>query len=211
MAESSSSAAPAPFRFGAIILAAGASTRMGTPKQLLELEGRPLLVRAVEAALASAAWPVVVVLGAHAEKIRPALARHPVLITENPAWAEGMAASLRAGIATLQQFSRSLDAAVIALCDQPGFSAATIAQLVAAQRASGRSIVAARYAGRHGAPAMFLREHFPALAALTGEEGARALLNDDLHRIAAVDLPALELDLDTPADLAAARQPPRPS
>jgi molybdenum cofactor cytidylyltransferase len=186
-----------------VILAAGASTRMGTPKQLLEIAGRPLLVRAVEAALASPAWPVVVVLGANAEKIRPVLARLPVLTTENPAWAEGMASSIRAGVTTLQQFSRRLDAALIALCDQPAFSADTIAQLVAAQRTTGRSIVAARYAGRHGAPAVFLREHFDTLAHLTGEEGARALLNGDPERVAAVDLPALALDLDTPADFAA--------
>ena len=175
---------------------------MGTPKQLLELDGKPLLVRAVETALASPAWPVVVVLGAHAEKIRPSLARLPVLVTENPAWAEGMAASIRAGVTTLQQFSRHLDAALLALCDQPAFSADTIAQLVAAQRTSGRSIVAARYAGRQGAPALFLREHFPALTALTGEEGARALLNDHPERVAAVDLPELALDLDAPDDLA---------
>lgn len=203
MPDGSNALRPAPFRFGVAILAAGASTRMGTPKQLIELDGKPLLLRAVEAALASAAWPVVVVLGAHTEKIRPILARLPVLVTENPAWAEGMAASIRAGVTTLQQFSRALDAAVIALCDQPAFSADTIARLVAAQHASGRSIVAAHYAGRHGAPALFLREHFPTLVSLTGEEGARALLNSDLDRVAPVDLPELALDLDTPADLAA--------
>jgi molybdenum cofactor cytidylyltransferase len=196
----------ATFRFGAVILAAGASTRMGQPKQLLPRAGRPLLVRAVEAALASPAWPVVVVVGAHGDAIRAALAKLPVLVTENPAWAEGMASSIRAGVTTLGQFSRALDGALIALCDQPAFSADTIAQLVAAQRATGRSIVAAHYAGRHGAPALFLREHFPTLAALTGEEGARTLLNGQPERIASVDLPALALDLDTPADYAAAQQ-----
>jgi molybdenum cofactor cytidylyltransferase len=192
----------APFRFGAVILAAGASTRMGTPKQLLELEGKPLLVRAVEAALASPAWPVVVVLGAHAEKIRPTLARLPVLMTENAAWAEGMAASIRAGVTTLQQFSRHLDAALVALCDQPAFSAETITRLLEAQRATGRSIVAAHYSGRNGAPALFLREHFSTLTGLTGEEGARTLLNGDPRLVAGVDLPALAVDLDTPADFA---------
>ena len=191
------------FRFGAVILAAGESSRMGTPKQLLVVDGQLLVLRAVEAALASAAWPVVVVLGAHAEKIRPLLARHPVLIAENSAWAEGMAASIRVGVTTLQQFSRALDAALVALCDQPAFSADVIAQLVAAQRTTGRSIVAARYHGRHGAPALFLQENFPALTALTGEEGARALLNGAASRVASVDLPALALDLDTPADYAA--------
>jgi molybdenum cofactor cytidylyltransferase len=200
-------------RFGAVILAAGESARMGTPKQLLLLDGRPLLVRAIEAALASPAWPVVVVLGAHAEKIRPLLARLPVLIAENPAWSEGMASSIRVGVTTLQQFSRQLDAALVALCDQPAFSADTIGQLVAAQRTSGRSVVAARYAGRQGAPALFLREHFDTLTHLTGEEGARALLNGTPglsaealakeERVATVDLPALALDLDTPEDFAA--------
>jgi molybdenum cofactor cytidylyltransferase len=194
-------------RCGVVILAAGASTRMGTPKQLLEIGGRTLLVRTIEEALASPAWPVVVVLGAHAEKIRPSLAHLPVLITENAAWSEGMAASIREGITTLQQFSRRLEAAVIALCDQPAFSAATIAQLIATQRTSGRSIVAARYAGRHGAPALFLREHFPALTHLTGETGARALLNDTPGLVASVDLPQFAVDLDTPADLAALRVP----
>lgn len=192
-------------RFGVAILAAGSSSRMGSSKQLLELDGKPLLVRTAEAALASAAWPVVVVLGANAEKIRPSLARLPVLVTENSAWAEGMAASIRAGITTLQQFSRHLDAALIALCDQPAFSSDTIARLVAAQRASGRSIAAAHYAGRNGAPALFLRQHFATLASLTGEEGARALLNENPDHVTPIDLPDLAVDLDTPADIAALR------
>lgn len=197
---------PPPFRFGAVILAAGASTRMGSPKQLLTLDGQPLVVRAVETALASPAWPVVVVLGAHAEKIRPLLTRLPVLIADSPAWAEGMAASIRAGITTLRQFSRALDGALVALCDQPAFSAEVIARLVAAQRASGRSIAAAHYQGRQGAPALFLREHFETLAHLTGEAGARDLLNDEPARVTAVALPSLAHDLDTPADVAAFRQ-----
>ena len=198
----------APFRFGAVILAAGESVRMGTPKQLLLLEGQPLLVRAIEAALASSAWPVVVVVGAHAGKIRPLLARLPVLIAENPTWSEGMASSIRVGVTTLRQFSRQLDAALVALCDQPAFSADAIAQLVAAQQRTGRSIVAARYSGRHGAPALFLRDQFETLIHLTGEEGARTLLNGSPDRVTAVDLPALALDLDTPADFAALQKPP---
>jgi CTP:molybdopterin cytidylyltransferase MocA len=164
-----------------------------------------LIVRAAEAALASGVWPVVVVLGANADQIRPVLVRLPVLTVENPAWPEGMASSIRVGIAALSQLSRSLEGAVVALCDQPAFSAGTIAQLIAAQRETGRGIAAARYGGRQGAPALFLRAHFPALVALTGEEGARTLLNGDLATVAAVDLPDLAVDLDTPADYAALR------
>lgn len=175
---------------------------MGTPKQLLPWEGQTLLGRTIEAALASPAWPVVVVLGAEAERIRPTLSHLPVLITENAAWAEGMAASIREGVSTLRQFSRRLDAAIIALCDQPAFSADTIVQLIAAHRTTGRSIVAARYAGRHGAPALFRREHFTTLTQLTGEAGARELLNGSGESVAAVDMPQLAVDLDTPADVA---------
>ncbi|MFM8336248.1 MAG: NTP transferase domain-containing protein [Opitutaceae bacterium] len=188
-------------RCGLVILAAGASRRMGSPKQLIEIDGRPLLVRAIEAALAAPVWPVVVVLGANATAIRPVIGHLPVLVVDNPAWAEGMASSIREGVATLRQFSRTLDAAVLALCDQPGFSAASVESLLAAHRATGRGIVAARYAGRLGAPALFTRGHFAALSALTGEEGARDLLNADPTLVAAVDLPELARDLDTPADL----------
>ncbi|HTO05226.1 MAG TPA: nucleotidyltransferase family protein [Opitutus sp.] len=196
-----------PLRVGIIILAAGASTRMGEPKQLLPITGHPLVIRATEAALASSAWPVVIVLGAHADKIRPLLAPYPVLIAENAAWIEGMASSLRTGIATLQQFSRSLNAAVVALCDQPAFSARIIDQLIGVQRETGRSIIASHYNGRNGAPALFLREHFAALISLTGEAGARDLLNSGPERIATVNLPEMATDLDTPADYAAYKMP----
>jgi molybdenum cofactor cytidylyltransferase len=183
---------------------------MGEPKQLIQIGGRPLVVRAVEAALASSAWPVIVVLGAHAEKIRPSLARLPVLAVENAAWPEGMASSIRTGIAALRQFTRKLDGAIVALCDQPAFSADAISRLIAAQRQTGRSIAAAQYLGRCGAPALFMRMHFDALASLTGEEGARNLLNGDPGSVAAIEMPELAADLDTPEDLARFQPAPKP-
>ncbi len=196
-------AAP-PFRFGVVVLAAGASTRMGQPKQLLPVEGQPLLVRAAEAALESAAWPVIVVVGANHELIRPVLARLPVLIAHNPDWSEGMASSIRRGVETLRQFSRATDALVVALCDQPAFSAATIRQLCERQQHTRAAIVAAQYSGRRGAPALFLRSQFSALAALHGENGARPLLAGP--EVATVDLPELAQDLDTPEEYAAFTQ-----
>jgi CTP:molybdopterin cytidylyltransferase MocA len=190
-------------RFGGIILAAGASSRMGQLKQLLPIDGQPLVARAAQAALDAGIWPVVVVLGAQAARIRPVLARLTVLPVECAAWNEGMAASIRTGIEALEQFSRDLDGALLALCDQPAFSAESVARLFAAQAKTGRGIAAARYAGRQGAPALFRRAYFPALAALTGEAGARSLLNDSPDLVAAVDLPELAVDLDTPADFGA--------
>jgi CTP:molybdopterin cytidylyltransferase MocA len=195
--------APSGRHVGAIILAAGSSSRMGEPKQLLTLDGQPLLVRVVETVLASSAWPVVVVLGANAPALRPLLVRQPVLVAENSAWMEGMASSLRTGIATLQQFSRRIDAAVVTLCDQPALKTAHLVQLIEVHRATGHDIVAARYNGRNGAPALFSRKHFPALSLLTGEEGARSLLNSPSTPVHPLDLPELAVDLDTPADYAA--------
>jgi CTP:molybdopterin cytidylyltransferase MocA len=188
------------FHFGCILLAAGASTRMGQPKQLLPIAGRPLVAHAAAAALASSAWPVVVVLGADAEKIRPALAGLPLLIAQNHGWPEGLASSIRTGLIMLENFSTALDAVLIAPADLPAFSADAIARLVAAFRAGPHDIAAARYAGRLGSPALFARAHFIALHALRGEEGARALLTAHAEAVAAVDLPELALDLDTPDD-----------
>ncbi len=202
---------PAPgLRCGVVILAAGASTRMGQPKQLLPFRGSTLLQHAIEAALASPAWPVVVVLGAHAALIRPTLARLPVLIAENLAWAEGMASSLRAGLDTLNAFSPRMDAALFALCDQPAFSAEVVTRFLNTHQALGHSIIAARYGGHLGAPALFAREHFPALHALTGDQGARQLITTaPPGSITALDLPDFAHDLDTPEDYSRAASPER--
>jgi CTP:molybdopterin cytidylyltransferase MocA len=186
----------------AIVLAAGASVRMGQPKQLLQVGGRSLLIRTVEACLAAELWPVVVVLGAHREQLRPTLARLPVICADNLHWAEGMAGSLRIGLTTVDQFSRAVPRALITLCDQPAFSAAAVRQLQSASNAGGRGIAAARYAGRCGAPALFGRRYFGELAGLSGDQGARVLLNQRADEVAAVDLPELAVDLDTPEDWA---------
>jgi molybdenum cofactor cytidylyltransferase len=188
------------FHFGAVILAAGASTRMGTPKQLLRVDGRTLLRRTVDAVLASPAWPVVVVLGAHLDSIRPEVARLPVLIVENGAWEEGLASSIRAGARVLESFSLSLDAALLVLCDQPNLSPDAITRLAAVPVDSGKTIVAARYGDHSGPPALFARRHFQELMELRGPGGARPMLARHADLVAMIDLPELAADLDTPAD-----------
>ncbi len=189
-----------PFRLGAIVLAAGGSSRMGAPKQVLELDGKPLVARAIDAVLGSQADPIVVVLGAEAERVLAAIAQRPVRTVFNADWSGGMASSIRAGLSALLDAAPGLDAVVVALCDQPALSSDAIARLAALHRATGR-IAAACYSGRNGAPAVFGREHFAALGAVAGDQGARALLNGRPGSVAALDLPALGADLDTPADL----------
>jgi molybdenum cofactor cytidylyltransferase len=195
-----SSAAPAQ-KIGAILLAAGESRRLGQPKQLLHYDGRPLITRAAETLLSAGISPVVVVLGAHAEKIRPALAGLPVILAENSAWPEGMGSSIRTGITALETAAPALDAALVALCDQPHFSRAAIDALRAALNGS-LTIAATRHAESAGVPAIFRREHFPELRALNGAEGARNIIAAHLANVARIDLPELAIDIDTAADWA---------
>jgi molybdenum cofactor cytidylyltransferase len=189
-----------PFRFGAIILAAGASSRMGAVKQLVEIKGVPLVARAVDAALAAKAHPVVVVLGANAVKIRESLAGRPVLEALNLDWSTGLSSSVRVGLDAALAAEPTLDAVLLAPIDQPALSSGIIGKLADLHRATGR-IASARYNGRNGAPAVFGRAHFDGLRALSGDQGARGLLNHDPEGIASVELPMLGIDLDTPEDV----------
>jgi oligoendopeptidase F len=191
--------ADATLQCGLVLLAAGASVRMGRPKQLLEVDGEPLLRRAVQAALATPTRPVVVVLGAHAALIRPVVADLPVLLVENPDWAEGLGASLRTGVRALEAAAPGLDAMVVALADQPHFSAALVGRLLAEQARTGRAIVASRHGDRGGPPALFLRSRFDALRHARGDAGARALLASAAAEVALIDVPDAA-DLDTPDD-----------
>lgn len=173
---------------------------MGRPKQLLPFGEKSLLRHVTDVALASPAWPVVVVLGSQVELLRPEIARLPVLVAENPDWAEGLASSIRTGMGVLDSFSLSLEAALLVLGDQPQLSPEAIARLVELHRRSGNSIVAARYEGHPGPPALFARRHFHELLELHGSEGARPLFTRHADQLATVDLPELAVDLDTPTD-----------
>jgi len=184
----------------AIVLAAGASTRMGQPKLLLEVGGIPLVRRVAEAAVGSRAGSVLVVTGDDDSAIRVCLA-DAALTIQNPEAHEGLASSIAAGVAAAE--ARGASAVLLVLADQPAVSVEILDRLLDAYE-SGRDPVACDYEGGPGPPALFARRHFPALRALQGDRGAKALLRseDSVTRI-----PFLEgaLDVDTPADLARAR------
>jgi molybdenum cofactor cytidylyltransferase len=189
---------------GCVILAAGGSRRLGRAKQLVRFENQTLLERTIVAALATPGlWPVIVVLGAEVASIKPTLVRFPVLIVENPAWTEGIASSLRCGLEILNQFSPKIGHTLISLCDQPFLQTRTFEHLIAQQHQTGSPLVAARYDNHPGAPALFSRNYFSALAGLTGDEGARTLFKSlPISEIHTVDFPELGIDIDTPEDLA---------
>ena len=181
---------------GIILLAAGESKRFGAPKQLAELGGKSLLRRAVETALESHLGPVNVVLGAVDQPCREALAGRPVNIVFNPAWREGMAGSIVAGLRPW--VGGKLDGVIILLADQPGVTASHLRELQAA--ALSHAIVASRYAGQLGVPAWFSVTKFDDLLRMEGGQGAKALIARE-PEVAWVDLPAAGLDVDTPEDL----------
>ncbi|MBL0313088.1 MAG: nucleotidyltransferase family protein [Holophagaceae bacterium] len=179
----------------AVILAAGASRRMGRPKQLLELDGESLVHRAARIALQAGCDPAIVVLGHHAEAVGAALSGLPCAKTINMDWAEGMASSIRTGIAAVPQHAT---AALLLACDQPAVDADFLRTLIKEYRLEPERIAAASYAGAVGIPALFPRRCFEALKGLAGDRGARALLED----ADVLSLPLLggEMDIDTIID-----------
>ena len=185
--------------FGLILLAAGGSTRLGQPKQLLPYRGRSLLRHAVEAAVASVCRPIVAVLGAQWERMQAELGGLPVRAVVNPDWEQGMASSIRAGFASLH--NDDLDGVIIILCDQPLLTSTVIDALATAFEASRNPLAAAEYGETLGVPALFGRELFPELAALTGLEGAKRVILRHTAMAARVPFPGGLVDIDTVDDL----------
>lgn len=182
----------------AIILAAGDSRRYGTPKQLAPWHGGTLLQHAITQAMAVCHPAVTVVLGARAETIHASLPDRGIEVVHNPDWREGMASSIRAGIAALPDRA---EAALIMLCDQPMISETSLSALAQRWRQNPQSIVASRYNGTHGVPAVFPRAFFAELLALRGDRGARQVMNAHPQRLETLPLPEAGVDIDTPADL----------
>lgn len=184
---------------GLVLLAAGGSSRLGRPKQLVEYRGRPLLRRAAETALASLCRPVVVVLGAEEEKCRAVLQGLDLTVVVNADWREGMASSIRAGIAEMEKADVRVSAIVLCVCDQPKLTVGVLNAL-GDQYRQGAKIAAAEYGGQIGVPALFDEIYFRRLKALRGDDGARGLLREQPEAVARVPFPGGEADVDSPAD-----------
>ena len=182
----------------AVVLAAGLSRRMGQPKLLMKVGGRALVRYVVESVLSGGVDSVWVVTGPDVEPVEAALAGIEVQIAVNPAPEEGQAGSVRTGIAALPA---SVDAVLIALGDQPLLAPSIIPALLAARRTTPKLIVAPRYRDGQGNPVVFKREIFPELLRLTGDQGARPIIQKEPTRVAWVelDLP-MPPDVDTPDD-----------
>ena len=187
---------------GAVVLAAGASTRIGTPKQLLQFRGQTFLRRAASVALEAGCRPVVVVTGANAAACRESLRGFDVLEAENQRWESGMSSSVRVGVEALVTPNPRIAAVVLMLCDQPFVTRDVIVGLVRAHYETGCSIVASSYSGTYGVPALFGKAHFAELATLKGAAGAKQVIQKHLQKVQLLPFPEGEIDVDTPDDFA---------
>lgn len=188
-------------RCAAAVLAAGASTRMGEPKQLISAYGESLLRRSVRIASEAGFAPVYVVLGAYADMMRRELAGSTAVIVMNERWQEGMGTSLQCAVRAADEGGAT--DLLMMTCDQPLLSAEWLRGLREQHERREREATAARYAaGNVGVPAVFPRRWFPALLEIEGDRGARALLAQRLGDVFAVEFAGGETDLDSPEDLA---------
>jgi molybdenum cofactor cytidylyltransferase len=184
----------------AVVLAAGGSTRLGEPKQLVVIGGETLLERAVRTARAAGCVPVLVVLGAAAEEVRARCDLGDAVVIVNPDWEEGMASSIGVGLRAARVgvgAVKDIEGVVLMTCDQPAVTAEHLRALMAAGE-----VTASAYAGRRGVPAYFTASSFAALLQLKGDAGARELLRG----VRAIELANGELDVDTTADVDAAKR-----
>ena len=188
----------------AIILAAGASRRLGQPKQLVQIDDETLLSRTIRIALESIADPIFVVLGANAGKIQELVDMRRVHVFINQDWEQGIASSIHIGVESLVQRVPDISALMILVCDQPKLTSNHLQALVEAYKQHGGTcIVASQYGNVIGIPAIFPQSQFANLLKLQGDSGARHLLRDPSCSVIALPFYGGEEDIDTPVDLAA--------
>jgi molybdenum cofactor cytidylyltransferase len=184
----------------AIVLAAGASTRFGSAKQLVRIAGRPMLHAAVTRAVDVSGNAVIVVLGARAEELAPLLSHSPASIVINRDWREGLGSSIRTGVARLPAACCGV---LLLLADQAAVTAEDLRRLVGAWRRQPEYVAAAIYGSTAGVPAIFPRSAFADLLKLRGDQGARALIQRNPDRVVRVPMESAAIDIDTPEDLLA--------
>ena len=180
---------------GIVILAAGASSRLGQPKQLLDWHGQPLIRHLAGVALNADLGPVTVVLGAVDQLCREALSGLDITVIHHADWASGMGGSIAAGVTTMMD--RELDGVIVMLCDQPFVDAALLQNLKMKCESSGAEIVASRYQNQLGPPAIFSAKRFDQLLSLQGKGGAKSIINSE-SSATWIDAPQAATDIDTP-------------
>ena len=188
-----------------VILAAGQSSRLGNPKQLLQFNGKSLLQHCVEEALETH-LPVIVIVGANSQLIKNELKNLNITIEENKRWHEGMSTSIQCGILAARNLKNEIDGIIFLVSDQPFVSATLLENLLRVQNASGLPIAASGYAGTIGTPVLFHKIFFDELMKLQGDAGARKLIDKYKDQATVVSFPQGVIDIDTVEDYVALLQ-----
>lgn len=185
---------------GVILLAAGNSTRLGRPKQMLLYGGLTLLQHSIQVAMESDAYPTIVVLGANGDALKKEIDGMEVHAVENREWQEGMASSIRCGIDAFTQFNRNAEGMILMVCDQPFVTASLLNELITAHRKTGKPIVACGYDNTFGPPVFFHQSLFEELLQLKGDVGARGIVRQHSDDVEVIPFPEGAYDIDTEAD-----------
>jgi molybdenum cofactor cytidylyltransferase len=183
---------------GIVILAAGSSSRLGRPKQLLQYQGQTLLRRAVDTALATQCGPVVVVLGSGSEQVSKQISGTSASVRINPNWQNGIGSSIKIGISAIAE--TQCDAVMLVLCDQPLVKSHALEELMRKRQATGKPICAASYSGTFGTPAVFAASLFDELLQLSDSQGGKAVIARHLTDTELVELADAAMDVDTEDD-----------
>jgi molybdenum cofactor cytidylyltransferase len=183
-----------------VILAAGNSSRLGVPKQLLPLGNRLLIQAIVQSAINAKPAVVMVVTGANSEGVASALGAMKACIVYNKDWEQGMATSIVTAVKRLMVDDHKMENLVLAVCDQPFVSAALFQKMLLTHTDTRKGIIACSYEDTAGTPVLFHRNYFEDLKSLKGTEGAKALLKKYKHDVAVIEFPAGAIDIDTRED-----------
>ncbi len=186
-------------RTGIIILAAGASVRLGRPKQLLPFQNKTLLQHITAEAVNTNASAVVVVTGANEKEISASLATTKIGLAHNENWQQGMGSSIKTGMAFLKNLNQKIQSVIVCVCDQPFVSKGLFQKLVEKKSETGKGIIACAYAGTLGTPVLFDEKYFEQLQKLS-TDGAKKLVKKYPEDVAFVSFPSGHIDIDTEED-----------
>ena len=184
---------------GIIILAAGASTRLGEPKQNLLFRGKTLLNHAIEVAILSDCKPIIIVTGA-ATSVLDKGRKTEIHEVNNPSWQNGIASSISLGVSYLQEKAPDINEIIIMVCDQPYVTSTLLNQLISEKHTSGKRIIASSYQDTLGTPVLFDKLYFDMLSSLKGEEGAKRIIYQNLADVSSIPFREGYIDVDTKDD-----------
>ena len=186
---------------GILLLAAGSSSRLGQPKQLVKINHEILIEYIINSALATPCNPIVIVLGAHYQKIKPLIEHHSIYVLVNKNWEKGMGSTIACGMDFIIKNFPNLKAVILLVCDQYKLSEKDILKLITIYEKTEKNIIASKYGNTIGVPALFSKNIFQELIKLNSHQGAKNIINQYKNELATIDFPEGISDLDTKEDL----------